>query len=59
MSSANTFVLSQTSVISPMGIQQDIVNLDDKLDDKDCFVGFPTDDKTVNYGNHHSENLCQ
>jgi len=39
-SSTNTFVLSQTSVISPMGIQQDIVTLDDKLDDEDSFVVF-------------------
>jgi len=40
-----------------MGIQQDIVSLDHKLDDEDSFVVFPTDDKTENYGKHHSENL--
>jgi len=33
MSSANSVVLGQTSVLSPMGIQQDIVSFEDKIDD--------------------------
>ena len=55
MSSENTTLLSKTSVLSPMGIQQDIVNFDDKFDVKDSFAVFLTHDESSTYNNDQSQ----
>jgi len=51
LSSDSFVLLSQTSVLSPMGIRQDIVNFDDKFDDEESFVVFPTDEESNTYDN--------
>jgi len=55
MSSDNFVPLSQFSVLSPMGIRQDIVNFDDKFDDEESFIVFPTDDESNTYDNDQSQ----
>jgi len=55
MSCETTVSLSQTSVLSPMGIKQNIVNFDDRFDDEESFIVFPTDGERNSYGNDQSQ----
>ena len=55
MSSETTVSLSQTSVLSPMGIRQNIVNFDDRFDDEESFIVFPTDAERNSYDNDQSQ----
>jgi len=55
MSSETTVSLSQTSVLSPMGIRQNIVNFDDRFDDEESLIVFPTDAEGNIYDNDQSQ----
>jgi len=55
MSSETTVLLSQTSVLSPMGIRKNIVNFDNRFDDEESFIVFPTDAEGNIYDNDQSQ----
>jgi len=58
-SSGNVVSLSQISVMSPMGIRQDIVSFDHDMDDDDIFVQFPVDEEEEQCPTKHSSYYYQ
>jgi len=58
-SSGNVFSLSQISVMSPMGMRQDIVSFHNDMEDDDSFVHFPVDAEEEHCPTKHSSYYYQ